>query len=145
MIHGDADTHKYHAALLRALNLYVQPKCPTVVRAPPPPPPRHTIVSFLFPREHRGFLSFLNLCDVDDNSEDVEDAVEEAEEQSEEPLGLLGAPSLHGELGADWDLSRGAFSSASSMWTMAETEEGRRLKRAPPAGGLGVPGSLRGR
>ena len=39
----------------------------------------------------------------------------------------------------------GQFSSASSMWTMAETEDVRRLERASLACGEGVEGSLRGR
>lgn len=32
------------------------------------PPTFHTIVSFLFPKEYRDFLSFLVLCDADEES-----------------------------------------------------------------------------
>lgn len=53
--------------------------------------------------------------------------------------------SPHGELGADWEEGRGQFSSDSSMWMMAETDEVRRLERASLADGEGVEGSLTGR
>lgn len=64
----------------------------------------HTIVSFLFPNEHRDFLSFLVLCDVgeesgDDEDDDVVDKDEELEE-GDVVVGL-GLELLHGELGAD--------------------------------------------
>lgn len=64
-----------------------------------------TIVSFLFPREHRDFLSFLVLRDVDEESgdEDEEDEGEgEGEEDEDEEGGDdVGVALLHGELGAD--------------------------------------------
>lgn len=64
----------------------------------------HTIVSFLFPKEHRDFLSFLVLCDVGEDSGDDEDddVVDEDDEQDEgdEVVGLT-VELLHGELGAD--------------------------------------------
>lgn len=108
----------------------------------------HTIVSFLFPKEHRDFLSFLVFCDVDEISGDVgdDDVVDEAEEQDEadDEVGL-GVVLLQGELGADCDVGWRQFSSTSSMWMMADTDEGRRLVRALLAGRVGVEGSLRGR
>lgn len=112
----------------------------------------HTIVSFLFPKEHRDFLSFLVFCVVVvDNSGHVveaEDVVDEAEEEQVDGGGDeagLGVVLLQGELGADCDLGCRQFSSTSSMWMMAETEEGRRLVRALLAGSVGVEGSVRGR
>lgn len=108
----------------------------------------HTIVSFLFPKEHRDFLSFLLFCVVGAQSGDVEDVdkddVEEEQDDGDVVVGLEDVL-LHGELGADWEVGCGQFSSVSSMWMMAEAEEGRRLERASLAGGEGVEGSLRGR
>lgn len=97
----------------------------------------HTIVSFLFPKAYRDFLSFLVLNDEGEGS--VDDAGN-VDARGEGLVFVL----LHGEQGADWEVGCGQFSSASSMWTMAETEEGRRLKRASFVVGEGVEGSLRG-
>lgn len=107
----------------------------------------HTMVSFLFPNEHRDFLSFLVLCDVDEESGDNEDEEEDEDEEQDEGDVVvgLGVVLLHGELGADWEAGCRQFSSASSMWMMADTEEGRRMERAELFGGQGVVGSLRGR
>ena len=58
----------------------------------------HTIVSFLFPKEYRDFLSFLVLCDVGEESSDDGDDV--CEEEGDVMLGL-GTVLGHGELGAD--------------------------------------------
>lgn len=69
----------------------------------------HTIVSFLFPKEHRDFLSFLVLCDVGgqsgdvddvDDDDDVVDKDEEREGEGDDVEGLE-LVLLHGELGAD--------------------------------------------
>lgn len=104
----------------------------------------HTIVSFLFPKEYRDFLSFLVLCDVGEESgDDEEDGVVGEDDEWDE--GDVGVELLHGELGADWEAGCWQFSSASSMWMMAETDEGRRLERVELVGGVGVEGSLRGR
>lgn len=60
----------------------------------------HTIVSFLFPKEYRDFLSFLVLCDVDEERGDDEgDGVVGEDDESDE--GDVGVELLHGELGAD--------------------------------------------
>lgn len=75
----------------------------------PPASSFQTIVSFLFPKEHSDFLSFLDLCDGekesgDDDDDDVidEDDEEEEVEQAEgEVVVGLGLELLHGELGAD--------------------------------------------
>lgn len=68
----------------------------------------HTIVSFLFPKEHRDFLSFLVLCDVSEESGDVEeddDGVDDEADEEERDRGDfvvgLGVVLLHGVLGAD--------------------------------------------
>ena len=68
----------------------------------------HTIVSFLFPKEHRDFLSFLVLCVVgeetgDDDDDDVVDKDGEREEDGDDVVGLelVLLLLLHGELGAD--------------------------------------------
>lgn len=84
----------------------------------------HTIVSFLFPKEHRDFFSFLVLCDVSEESGDNEDddvVNEDVEEEQDEGDVVVGLEVvlLHGELGADWEAGCGQFSSASSMCTMA--------------------------
>lgn len=102
----------------------------------------HTIVSFLFPKEYRDFLSFLVLCDVVEGSGDNEDNVWEDNELDEEDVRV---ELLHGVLGADWEAGCWQFSSASSMRMMAETEEGRRFERVALVGGVGFKGSLRGR
>lgn len=81
----------------------------------------------------------------DEDGEDGDAAADEDEEQDEGDVELgLALVLLHGELGADWEVGCRQFSSASSMWMMAEAEEGRRLERAALVGGLGVEGSLRG-
>lgn len=86
------------------------------------------MVSFLLPREQRTRLSFLDLRDEDD-VEDVEDEddVEEVERvEVAEGVGL-GGSLLWGEPGGEvvfW----GWFSSVSSIWTMAEAVEERRLE-----------------
>ena len=62
---------------------YVQKKKESPLRSPfPPAASIHTIVSFLFPKEDRDFLSFLVLCDVDEKSGDDngDDGVDEDEE-----------------------------------------------------------------
>lgn len=69
----------------------------------------HTIVSFLFPKEHSDFLSFLVLCVVgeesgDDDEDDDADVVDKDEEEEREEGDVevgLGVELLHGELGAD--------------------------------------------
>lgn len=62
----------------------------------------HTIVSFLLPKEHRDFLSFLVLCDVDKGVVDDTDNVDEDEEQDEGDVVVgLDVVLLHGETGAD--------------------------------------------
>lgn len=66
----------------------------------------HTIVSFLFPKEHRDFLSFLVFCDVGEESGDDEDdvVVDRDDEEERDEGGVvvgLGVVLLHGELGAD--------------------------------------------
>lgn len=65
----------------------------------------HTIVSFLFPKEHRDFFSFLVLCDVDKDSGDEDEVVVDIDEEEEREEGDvvvgLGVVLLHGELGAD--------------------------------------------
>lgn len=81
----------------------------------------------------------------DDDDDDVVDRDDEEERGEGGVVVGLGVVLLHGELGADWEVGCGQFSSASSMWTMAEMEEGRRFERASLAGGEGVEGSLSGR
>lgn len=102
----------------------------------------HTIVSFLFPKTYRDFLSFLVLNDEGEGSVDDAGNVDERDE-GDAVVGLEFVL-LHGEVGADLEVGCGQFSSASSMWTMAEMEDGRRLKRASFVVGEGVEGSLRG-
>lgn len=120
---------------------YEQKTCP--LRSPfSPLTTVYTIVSFLFPKEYRDFLSFLVLCDVGEGRVGDEDAVDEQDEGG--VVVGLGVALLHGEVGADCEVGCGQFSSASSMWTMAETEEGRRLERMSLADREGVEGSLRG-
>lgn len=59
------------------------------------PPTFHTIVSFLFPKEYRDFLSFLVLCEAGEKSAgDGEVGVVAVAEG-------LGVALLHGEAGAD--------------------------------------------
>lgn len=59
------------------------------------PPTFHTIVSFLFPKEYRDFLSFLVLCEVGkERTGDGEVGVVVVAEG-------LGVALLHGEAGAD--------------------------------------------
>lgn len=83
------------------LNIYVQKtKCPP--RSPfSPASSTHTIVSFLFPREHRDFLSFLVLCDMDEESGvDDDDNVNDEDVERGEGQGVdLGV--VQGEVGAD--------------------------------------------
>lgn len=79
------------------------------------------------------------------DAEDAEDDVldKDEEEDRDEGAGLV---PLHGEVGADREARCRRFSSTSSMWTMAETEDGRRLERASLAGGEdGAAGSPSGR
>lgn len=63
-------------------------------KGPFAPPTFHTIVSFLFPKEYRDFLSFLVLCDVG------EESAGEDKESGNMVVGL-GVTLLHGEVGAD--------------------------------------------
>lgn len=81
----------------------------------------------------------------DDDDDDVDKDEEDEEWEEGEVAVRLGVVLPHGELGADCEAGCGQFSSVSSMWTMAEAEEGRRLERVSLAGGAGVAGSARGR
>lgn len=67
-------------------------------------------------------MSFLVLWDTGEDSaaDDDEDGDEESDEESDD----------EGDVGADWDVCCGWFSSDSSMWAMAETDDGRRLEQA---------------
>lgn len=80
---------------------YEQKTCP--LRSPfSPLTTVYTIVSFLFPKEYRDFLSFLVLCDVGEERVGDEDAVDEEDEQDEGDVVVgLGVVLLHGEVGAD--------------------------------------------
>lgn len=81
--------------------------------------------------------------DVDDDV-DEHDEEEEGEQEEGEVVVGLGLELLHGELGADLEVGCGQFSSVSSMWMMADREEGRRLERASVPDRLGVLGSVSG-
>lgn len=62
----------------------------------------HTIVSFLFPKAYRDFLSFLVLNDEGEGS--VIDAGNVDDRDEEDVVVGLGFVLLHGELGADWEV-----------------------------------------
>lgn len=76
---------------------YVQEKQKSPSTFSPNAPP-HTIVSFLFPKEHRAFLSFLVLCVVGEDDGDDTDVVDDDEERGEGDI-VVGL--LHSEAGAD--------------------------------------------
>lgn len=91
------------------------------------------MVSFLLPSEQIERLSFLDLrgrkgAEIEDDEED-EERVEVAE-----GVGLGGSSEL-GEEGAE-TAARGQFSSISSIWMMAETEEERRLVQTSVLAGV---------